>query len=139
MNPSRRKIVAGGIAALAVAGGGAAIAASQLDSPSQRSAAIVNDAANQLGVQPGALSDALKNAEKKQIDAAVAAGQMTKEQGDAAKAAIDSGKAPLVNVGPVAASTIAASAAGRAASAAGWRSASAASRAGSTPPRRTSA
>ena len=59
MNASRKKFVAGGIAALAVAGGGAAIAASQLGTPSQRSAAIVTDAANQLGVAPGALSDAL--------------------------------------------------------------------------------
>jgi hypothetical protein len=95
-----RKIVAGGIAALAVAGGGAAIAATQLDSPAERSAAIVNDAAGQLGVQPSQLSDALKKAEKNQIDAEVAAGQITQEQGDAMKAAIDSGKAPLVNVGP---------------------------------------
>jgi len=95
-----RKLVAGGIAALAVAGGGAAIAATQLDTPSERSAAIVNDAAGQLGVQPSQLSDALKSAEKKQIDADVAAGKITKEQGDAMKAAIDSGKAPLVNVGP---------------------------------------
>jgi hypothetical protein len=100
MNASRKKIVAGGIAALAVAGGGAAIAATQLGTPSERSAAVVTDAANQLGVQPSALSDALKSAEKKQIDAAVAAGEITKEQGDAAKAAIDSGRAPLVNVGP---------------------------------------
>jgi polyhydroxyalkanoate synthesis regulator phasin len=100
MNQSRKKIVAGGIAALAVAGGGAAIAATELGSPSQRSAAIVADAAEQLGVQPGALSDALKSAEKKQVDAAVAAGELTQEQGDAMKTAIDSGQAPLVGVGP---------------------------------------
>src|SRR4051794_34285371 len=73
MNPIRnKKIVAGTVAALAVAGGGAAIGATQLSSPSQRSAAIVTDAAQQLGVQPSALSDALKKAEKKQVDAAVA-------------------------------------------------------------------
>jgi hypothetical protein len=95
-----RKLVAGGIAALAVAGGGAAIAATQLDSPGARSAAIVDDAASRLGVQPSQLSDALKSAEKTQIDADVAAGKVTKEQGDAMKTAIDSGKAPLVNVAP---------------------------------------
>src|SRR5262245_11247390 len=100
MNASRKQIVAGGIAALAVAGGGAAVAATQLGTPSERGAALVTDAASQLGVQPSALSDALKSAEKKQIDAAVTAGELTKEQGDAMKAAIDSGKAPLVNVGP---------------------------------------
>jgi hypothetical protein len=99
VNPSRKKIVAGGIAALAVAGGGVAIAASQLGSPSERSAAIVSDAAQQLGIEPGALSDALKNAEKKQVDQAVAAGELTQEQGDAMKKAIDSGQAPLVGGG----------------------------------------
>jgi polyhydroxyalkanoate synthesis regulator phasin len=96
MKSSRKKMVAGGVAALAVAGGGVAIAATQLDSPSQRSAAIVSDAAAQLGVQPSALSDALKNAEKKQVDAAVAAGELTQQQGDAIKSAIDSGQVPLV-------------------------------------------
>jgi hypothetical protein len=100
MNSTRKKIVAGGIAALAVAGGGAAIAATQLGTPAEQSAAIVNDAAQQLGVQPSALSDALKSAEKKQVDAAVAAGELTQAQGDAAKKAIDSGQVPLVNVGP---------------------------------------
>ena len=99
MSPSRKKIVAGGVAALAVAGGGVAIAASQLGSPSERSDAIVSDAAQQLGIQPGALSDALKNAEKKQIDQAVAAGELTQAQGDAMKKSIDSGQAPLVGGG----------------------------------------
>jgi hypothetical protein len=100
MTSTRKKIVAGGIAALAVAGGGAAIAATQLGTPAERSAAIVTDAAQQLGVAPSALSDALKSAEKKQVDQAVAAGQLTQAQGDALKNAIDSGQVPLVNVGP---------------------------------------
>ena len=100
MNPSRKqKVVAGTIAALAVAGGGAAIGATQFDSPSARSAAIVTDAAQQLGVQPSALSDALKKAEKNQVDAAVAAGQLTKAEGDAIKAAIDSGDVPVIGGG----------------------------------------
>jgi hypothetical protein len=100
MNPSRKqKVIAGTIAGLAVAGGGAAIGATQFASPSARSAAIVTDAAQQLGVQPSALSDALKKAEKNQVDAAVTAGELTKEQGDAIKAAIDSGKAPLLGGG----------------------------------------
>jgi hypothetical protein len=99
LTPSRKKIVAGGIAALAVAGGGVAIAATQLGSPGDRSAAIVSDAAQQLGIQPSALSDALKTAEKKQVDQAVAAGELTQAQGDAMKKAIDSGEAPLVGGG----------------------------------------
>jgi hypothetical protein len=95
----KRKLVVGGIAALAVAGAGAAIGATQFDSQSARSAAIVTDAANQLGVQPGALSNALKKAEENQVDAAVAAGRLTQAQADKIKAAIESGQAPLVGGG----------------------------------------
>src|SRR5437899_1493871 len=59
----KRKLVAGTVVALALAGGGAAIAATQLDSsPSERSAAVVNDAA------------------KTKLDAAVAAGRLTSDQ-----------------------------------------------------------
>jgi hypothetical protein len=93
------KIATGAVAALAVAGGGAAIAANQLDSPSATSAAIVTDAANQLGIQPDALTAALKKAEEDQIDKAVAAGTITKEQGDAQKAAIESGQIPVIGIG----------------------------------------
>jgi len=57
-----RKLVAVAVAALAVTGGGAAIAASKLGSPTEESQAVINDAAQQLGVQPSALSDALTDA-----------------------------------------------------------------------------
>jgi hypothetical protein len=101
MNRSlKRRIVAGAVAAVAVAGGGAAIAATQLGSPKAESQAIVNDAAQQLGVQPSALSDALKKALKNRVDAAVAAGRLTKDQGDALKARIDSGDVPIFGFGP---------------------------------------
>ena len=92
---TKTKIVAGAVAAAAIAGGGAAVAATQLRSPSEESQAIVNDAAAQLGVQPQALSNALKKALENQVDAAVAAGRLTKEQGDALKQRIESGQAPL--------------------------------------------
>ena len=55
----KQKLVAAGVAAVAVAGGGAAVAASKFGSPSEESTAVVKDAANRLGVQPSALSDAL--------------------------------------------------------------------------------
>ena len=59
----KRKVVAGTVAALAVGGTGAAVAATQLrSSPSEESKAIVGDAAKQLGVTPTALSNALKQA-----------------------------------------------------------------------------
>jgi hypothetical protein len=69
---TKTKIVAGAVAAAAIAGGGAAVGATQLRSPSEESQAVVNDAAAQLGVQPQALSNALKKALENRVDAAVA-------------------------------------------------------------------
>jgi hypothetical protein len=91
-----RKLVLGAVAGLAVVGAGAAVAATQFGDPKAESEAIIKDAAGQLGVQPGQLSDALKKAYENRIDAAVAAGQLTKEQGDAIKARIEAGNVPLV-------------------------------------------
>jgi hypothetical protein len=88
------KVGAGVAAAAAVAGGGAAIAADRLGS-SNDSQAIVNDAAKQLGVTPSALTAALKKALENRIDAAVADGRLTKEQGDELKQRIESGDLPL--------------------------------------------
>ena len=89
------KIVAAGVAGLALAGGGAAIAASKLGSPSQESQAIVNDAAQQLGIEPSKLSAALKKALEDRVDAAVAAGRITKAEGDALKARIERDDFPI--------------------------------------------
>jgi hypothetical protein len=88
------KVGAGVAAAAAVAGGGAAIAADRFGSSSD-SQAVVNDAAKQLGVTPSALSSALKKALENRVDAAVAAGQLTKAQGDELKQRIESGALPL--------------------------------------------
>jgi polyhydroxyalkanoate synthesis regulator phasin len=90
----KRKVAAGAAALLAVAGGGAAIAATQL-SPKQESQTVLNDAAKELGVSPSELSAALKSALEKRIDAAVATGRLTKEQGDDLKQRIESGDFPL--------------------------------------------
>jgi hypothetical protein len=91
-----RKLVIGAVAGLAVVGAGAAVAATQFGDPKAESEAIIKDAAGQLGVQPSQLSDALKKAYENRIDAAVAAGRLTKDQGDAIKAQIESGNVPLV-------------------------------------------
>lgn len=92
----KRKVVAGTVAALAVGGAGAAIAATQLrSSPSEASKAIVSDAAKQLGVQPDQLTSALKKAIENQIDAAVADGRLTKAQGDELKQRVESNDFPL--------------------------------------------
>ena len=91
----RRKLIVACVATLAVAGGGVAIGATQFSSPSQESQAVVNDAAKRLGVSPAALSNALKQALMSRVDAAVAAGRLTKDQGDALKARIQSGAVPF--------------------------------------------
>jgi uncharacterized protein YidB (DUF937 family) len=95
---NRSKIAAGAGAALAVVGAGAAVAADRL-TPKAESQAIVNDAAKQLGVDPAKLSDALEQALKNRIDAAVKDGRLTKEQGDAMKRRITSAAFPLF-IGP---------------------------------------
>jgi polyhydroxyalkanoate synthesis regulator phasin len=90
----KRKLAAGAAALLAVAGGSAAIGATQL-SPKQENQTVLNDAAKELGVTPSALAEALKNALKKRIDAAVASGRITQAQGDEMKQRIDSGDFPF--------------------------------------------
>ena len=92
----KRKVIAGAAAALAVGGTGAGIAATKLnDSPSAESKAIVEDAAKQLGVQPQALSDAIKKALGDRVDKAVADGRLTKEQGAELKKRIAADEFPL--------------------------------------------
>jgi hypothetical protein len=91
-----RKVTLGIAVALAAVGGAAgAIAASGSDSPSAESQAIIDDAANQLGISPDKLSAALKKALSDRIDAAVAAGRLTKAEGDALKQRLQSGVVPI--------------------------------------------
>ncbi|HEY8192960.1 MAG TPA: hypothetical protein VIF36_03445 [Gaiellaceae bacterium] len=94
-----QKIAVGAVALLAVAGAGAAVGATRLGSPQEQSQAVVNDAANQLGVTPERLTTALKTALKNRIDAAVKAGRMTKAEGDALKARVDENALPLFGPG----------------------------------------
>jgi polyhydroxyalkanoate synthesis regulator phasin len=89
------RLIAGAAAGLAVAGGGAAFAATQLGSPRQENQAVLNDAAKQLGVEPSALSAALKKALENRVDEAVATGRLTKAQGDELKQRIEAGNVPL--------------------------------------------
>lgn len=92
--------IAGGTAALAaVLGGGAAVAATQL-SPTEESDAIIDDAAEQLGVSSDELDAALKQALENRVDAAVEAGNLTEEQAAELKERIEAGEVPLLGVGP---------------------------------------
>ncbi len=95
----KRRVAAGAVALVAIAGGGAAVAATQ-DSPKQESQTVLNDAAKELGVSPSELSAALKSALERRIDAAVAAGRLTKAQGEEMKQRIESGDFPLFGMGP---------------------------------------
>lgn len=94
----KRKIVVTAAAGLAVVGAGGAIAATKLTSPREESQAVLNDAAQQLGVQPNELSAALKKALSNRVDQAVKDGRLTKTEGDALKARINSGQFPLFGV-----------------------------------------
>jgi polyhydroxyalkanoate synthesis regulator phasin len=92
----RRKVIAGAAAALAVGGAGAGVAATKMvQSPSAESKAVINDAAKSLGVEPRKLEAALKKAFEDRIDAAVAAGRLTKEEGQELKQRVESGDFPL--------------------------------------------
>ncbi len=95
MRRHMRKIAAGGAALAATVGAGGAIAATQLN-PKQESQAVMNDAAEQLGVEPSELSEALKDALANRVDAAVEAGRLTEEQGVELKERIESGEIPML-------------------------------------------
>jgi len=71
--------------ALAVAGGGVAVATTSSDDPREREAAVLADAAKRLDVEPSELRDALSQAEDAQLDADVKAGRLTREQADEMK------------------------------------------------------
>jgi hypothetical protein len=90
----KHKLIFGAAALLAAAGGGVAIAASD-STPSQESQAVIDDAAKKLGISSSKLSDALKQALIDRVDAAVAAGRITKSEADALKQRINADDFPL--------------------------------------------
>jgi hypothetical protein len=96
----KRTVAAGAAALLAIAGAGGAVAATNGGSPQQDSQAVVDDAADQLGISSAKLSDALKQALENRVDEEVAAGRLTKAQGDELKQRIEAGEVPLVALGP---------------------------------------
>jgi hypothetical protein len=100
LSSHRNKIVAVISALVVVIGAGAAIGATGALSPKEESQAVVDDAAEQLGVTPSELTAALKQALKNRVDAAVAAGRLTQAQGNELKARINAGDVPLLGVGP---------------------------------------
>ena len=93
------RMIMGVLALVAVVSGGAAYAATQNSTPQQRSQAIVNDAAGTLGVDPSALSAALKKALENQVNAEVTAGKLTQKQADAINKRIEDGDQPIFGFG----------------------------------------
>ncbi|MDA0172512.1 hypothetical protein OJ998_25645 [Solirubrobacter taibaiensis] len=99
----KRKLVAGAAGLAVLAGSGGAYAAGQSGpttskAPADRAAeqkAFLDDVAKRLNVTRDQLDAALKSAAEARIDAAVAAGKLTKEQGEAAKQRLAAG-APLL-------------------------------------------
>jgi polyhydroxyalkanoate synthesis regulator phasin len=93
---AKRKVVIGVAAGLLLGGAGGAFAAGKLTSPKEERQAVINDAAKQLGIEAAKLSAALKKALQNRVDAAVADGRITKAEGEALKARIEAGDAPLL-------------------------------------------
>jgi lambda repressor-like predicted transcriptional regulator len=82
------------VAALAVVfGGGAGLAAAGSANPAS---SFLGDVAERLGISQGKLENAIEEATIARIDAAVAAGDLTKEQGDELKRRVRSGDAPSI-------------------------------------------
>lgn len=105
MTRRRKLVIAAGAGSLVlvVAGLGAAgaIAASRMLSPGEESKAVIDDAAAQLGVEPSALSEALKQALENRIDEAVEQGRLTEEQADRLKERLESSEYPMLfGMGP---------------------------------------
>jgi hypothetical protein len=97
MTRSNRKTLAaagGGLAALVLAAG--ALAQTETFSPKEESDALVSDAAEILGVEPAALTDALRQAFENRLDEAVADGRFTEEQALVLKDRLESGDLPLL-------------------------------------------
>jgi hypothetical protein len=90
----RTRWLATGAAALAVVlGGGAALAAAGSSNPASD---FLGDVANRVGISQDKLEGAIKDAKIARIDAAVAAGDITEEEGDALKERVRSGEVPAI-------------------------------------------
>jgi hypothetical protein len=105
---AKRKLVAGAAGLAVLAGSGGAYAAGQTGTTPQKpkaadlqaeQKAFLDDVAKRLNVTRDQLDTALKGAAEARIDAAVAAGKLTKEQGEAAKKRLSSGAPILPGLG----------------------------------------
>jgi hypothetical protein len=95
---SKKKLVVAAAAVAVLGAGGAAIASSSEGGPSPSS--FLDSVAKHLGISRDSLDDATRAAAIDQVDAAVEAGQITKEQADRLKERIKSGEVPPFFGGP---------------------------------------
>jgi hypothetical protein len=82
-----------GLSAAVFLAGGAAVASSQSSDERQ---AFLDEAASRLGVDADRLEDALEQAAIARVDAAVAAGRLSREMGEKLKEHIRSGMGPIL-------------------------------------------
>jgi len=107
MNFGKRKLAIGATGLAVLAGTGGAYAATQSGPATAKppdlateQKAFLDDLAKRLNVTPDKLNEAIKGAASDRIDAAVAAGTLTKEQGDTAKRRLENAKGlPLLGLG----------------------------------------
>ena len=95
---TKQAIVIGALAATLAVGVGAAVADGGLGFGNDQQA-FLNDVAKRLNVTPAELKAALQGAYGDQLDAAVAAGKITKERADAMKARTKEGGVPFFHGG----------------------------------------
>lgn len=93
-NRRRKTTVIGIVASVMAISAGVAIAGSGLGSDTEKQA-FLNDVAKRLDVAPADLKAALQGAYEARIDAAVAAGKITKERADAMKQRSKDGGLPM--------------------------------------------
>jgi hypothetical protein len=91
----KKSAVIGAVVAAIAIGAGVAVAGGVLGSDKEKEAFLA-DAANRLDVTPAQLQAALQGAYDARIDAAVAAGKITKEQGEAMKQRAKDGVIPTL-------------------------------------------
>src|SRR3954447_4899704 len=109
---AKRKLAVGAAGLAVLAGGGAAYAAGTTSTSPGRIAvkpadlaaeqkAFLDDVAKRLNVTRDQLDAAVKGAAEARIDAAVAAGKLTKAQGDEVKKRLAAGAGPMLGLGGV--------------------------------------
>lgn len=97
MNRTKKLLLAAAaaaVAAVAVGASGAVAVSRVLDDDASEE--VIEDAADQLGVEPQALSDALMQALQNQVDEAVESGRLSEGQGERLKELIESGDLPFL-------------------------------------------